>query len=70
MKKKYIISIFFPLSLLLLSFASAIGYTTDATEPDAKMGFIGAETCQECHEAQYESYSKSVHFQKSIKGTQ
>jgi len=70
MKKKYIIPLFFPLCLLLLSFTPAIGYTTDTTEADAKEDFIGAETCQECHETQYESYAKSVHSKKSIKGPQ
>ncbi len=68
MKRKYIISLFFPLSLLLLSFTLAMGATMETKETDGKSGFIGAETCKDCHESQYESYSKSVHFQKSIKG--
>jgi len=70
MKRKYMIPLFFPLGLLLLSFTAAMGDTTGTSGADEKMGFIGAETCQECHKAQYDSYSKSVHFQKSIKGPQ
>ncbi len=71
MKRKPIIVCLLPLSLLLLSFSlshSAASVETDET--DAHTGFVGAETCQECHEAQYESYSKSVHFKKFIKGPQ
>ncbi len=70
MKKNYLISLFFPLSLILLSFSLAFAYTTDTKDTTAKEGFIGAETCQECHETQYESYAKSVHFKKSVKGPQ
>lgn len=68
MNKKYIILFLFPLSLLLFCFSQAIGATTNTQEADAKLGFIGSETCKDCHEKQYESYSKSVHFKKSIKG--
>ncbi|MBM9606050.1 DmsE family decaheme c-type cytochrome [Desulfopila inferna] len=58
-----------PLSLLLLSlslFFSAAGEAQE-TEPG---GFIGAETCIECHESQYESYARSIHSRESIKGPQ
>lgn len=33
-------------------------------------GYIGAETCKECHEQQYATYASSVHAKKSIKGPQ
>jgi DmsE family decaheme c-type cytochrome len=69
MNKKYIISFFFPLTLLLLFLTRTIGYTA-SNEPDAHLGFIGAETCKECHEEQYNSYAKSVHSKESIKGPQ
>lgn len=70
MKRKYIIMFLVPLSLLLLSFSQAIGATASTQEADPSKGFIGAETCQECHESQYASYAKSVHFQKYVKGPQ
>lgn len=70
MKRKYIISFFFPLGLLLLSCTLAAGATAGSDETAEKIGFIGAETCKDCHETQYDSYAKSVHFKKSIKGPQ
>jgi len=70
MKRMYKILFLLPLSLLLLSFTAAMGDTMGSNGADDKAGFIGAETCQECHETQYETYSKSVHFQKYIKGPQ
>jgi DmsE family decaheme c-type cytochrome len=106
MKRKYIVFILLPLSLLLLSFSLAMGettgtksaggqvgyvgtsYTTDTKEPEGQKGpaepdsttniqaeegqmdFVGAETCGDCHEEQYASYAKSVHFNESIKGPQ
>ena len=70
MKRKYIISFFFPLGLLLLSCTLAMSATAGTDEKADKTGFIGAETCKDCHEAQYDSYSKSVHFKQSIKGPQ
>ncbi len=69
MKRKSIIFYLLPLSLLFLSFL--LSHAASSVETDnagANIGFVGAETCQECHEAQYESYLKSVHFHKSIKG--
>lgn len=68
MNKKHIILILFSSGLLLLSYSLAMAATADTPATDAKMGFIGAETCKECHETQYESYARSVHFKKSIKG--
>jgi cytochrome c553 len=72
MKKKHIIAFFFPLGLLLvlLAFTPGMGDTKEAKEADAKAGFIGGETCKDCHEEQYKSYSKTAHFQKSVKGPQ
>lgn len=70
MRRKFIVYFALPLSLLLLSFSVSIADTVSSGEPDDKAGFIGAETCQECHEDQYATYAKSVHFQKSIKGPQ
>jgi DmsE family decaheme c-type cytochrome len=68
MNKKYIILFLFSFSLLMLSTSLAMAATAGTPEADAKLGFVGAETCKECHELQYESYAKSVHFKKSIKG--
>lgn len=66
MKTKCIVYILFPLGLLVLSLASAKGeYPGETGE---KAGFIGAETCKECHEKQYDSYVRSVHSKESIKG--
>lgn len=68
MKRKYICFVLFPLGLLLFSLSQAMDAPENPQMADPGMGFIGAETCKECHEAQYESYSKSVHFKKAIKG--
>ena len=68
MNKKYIILFLFSFSLLLLSSSLTMGATEDAQVADPKLGFVGAETCKECHEQQYESYARSVHYKKSIKG--
>jgi len=70
MNKKKSILLIFPLGLLLLSCSLAMGADVSASAPDVKMGFIGAKTCKECHEKQYESYTRSVHYKKSIKGPQ
>ncbi|WP_167496467.1 DmsE family decaheme c-type cytochrome [Desulfopila sp. IMCC35006] len=70
MKRKHIILFFFPLSLLWLSCTLASSATTDPEPAVEKTGFIGAETCKDCHETQYASYAKSVHFKPSIKGPQ
>jgi DmsE family decaheme c-type cytochrome len=70
MKRKNRIISLLSMSLLLLSFSAAIADTTEPKEADEKTGFIGAETCKECHEEQYDSYSKSVHFKEAIKGPQ
>ncbi|WP_310599358.1 DmsE family decaheme c-type cytochrome [Desulfobulbus sp.] len=71
MKKTCFAVLLLPLGLLLLGSSPSTGDATDATEAaDAKKGFIGAITCKDCHETQYESYARSVHFQKYVKGPQ
>ncbi|SHI10866.1 decaheme c-type cytochrome, DmsE family [Desulfofustis glycolicus DSM 9705] len=44
--------------------------TITAAQTDEQLGFIGAETCQECHETQYASYARSIHSKKLVKGPQ
>ncbi len=68
MKRKYIILFLLPLSLLMLSFSLAMGQDAAMNTAGTKNGYVGAETCKECHEKQYETYSKSVHFKKTVKG--
>ena len=68
MKRKHIFLILFPLSLLLFSFSLSLGEETSKKETEAKIGLIGAATCKDCHEKQYESYAKSVHSKTSVKG--
>jgi DmsE family decaheme c-type cytochrome len=70
MKRKNKIVFLFPIALLLFSFSAATADTAEPKEADEEVGFIGAETCTMCHEEQYDSYSKSVHFKESIKGPQ
>ncbi|HMK42745.1 MAG TPA: DmsE family decaheme c-type cytochrome [Dissulfurispiraceae bacterium] len=57
--------------LLLLFIIAAVGIAFSASEaPDdpTKKGYIGAETCKGCHETQFETYSKSIHSKKAVKG--
>ena len=68
MKRKHIVIFLLPLSLFLLSFSLVVVEKSSAKEPETKEGFIGAETCKDCHTKQYESYSKSIHFKKMVKG--
>lgn len=70
MKMKNILALVVPLSLILLCCALAEGSAPGGKELDDKTGFIGALTCKDCHEAQYNSYAKSIHFKQSIKGPQ
>jgi len=65
MKRKYIILFLLPFSLFLLS-TQSLGAEGEMEE--TAMGFIGAETCQECHEDTYASYARSIHSRKVIKG--
>jgi DmsE family decaheme c-type cytochrome len=58
----------FPLCLLLFSFSLSTGKEITTKEAEAKKGYIGAETCKDCHEKQYDSYAKSIHSKKSVKG--
>jgi len=66
MKRKYTILLLIPFSLLLLSFAQAPA--TPVQNRDQQVGFIGTETCKDCHEDRYDSYVKSVHSKKAVKG--
>lgn len=68
MNNKKSILLIFPLGLFLFSFFSAVAVDAAYQETEVEMGFVGAETCKECHEKQYESYAKSVHSKKAIKG--
>ncbi len=68
MKRKHVILFLLPLCALFFSFSLAAGAETGAKDTMAKRSYIGAETCKECHEKQYESYAKSVHSKKSVKG--
>lgn len=70
MRRTFIVCCVFQLSLLLLSFSVSMADTASTGAANPGIGFIGAETCQECHEVQYATYAKSVHFHKSIKGPQ
>ncbi len=72
MNRKYIL-LLIPTSVFLLCnflfYAQAMADDTKAgAEPQKAPGFIGAETCKDCHEAQYDSYAKSLHSRKSIRG--
>ncbi|MDR0477566.1 MAG: cytochrome c family protein, partial [Desulfobulbaceae bacterium] len=65
MKKISFTVLLVPLGLLLFSSSPS---TSAAADARANTGFIGAITCKDCHERQYETYARSVHFQKSVKG--
>jgi DmsE family decaheme c-type cytochrome len=67
MKRKYVLLIF-QLILLLFSVSLSLGDDTGNKEADEKKGFIGAATCKGCHVTQYETYSKTVHSKKHVKG--
>ena len=67
MKKKQIVLFLFPLLLIFFSCSMPKDDKSSAKEPEAKTGFVGAETCKECHEKQYASYAKSIHSKKSVK---
>ncbi len=68
MKRTHFVLFLFPFCLLFLSFSLSMGKDTSTKEAKTKTGYIGAETCKDCHEKQYESYAKSVHSKKSVKG--
>lgn len=61
------ICVFFLIStvvLLLFSVSLSRSSEKEGKEP----GFVGAETCKNCHEAQYASYAKTLHSKKYVKG--
>jgi DmsE family decaheme c-type cytochrome len=66
MKQKMIILA----SLLLLFLLGSVSFSMSSndTTADEKKGYIGATTCKGCHETQYESYAKSIHSKKQVKG--
>jgi DmsE family decaheme c-type cytochrome len=68
MKKKHILLLLFPLFLLMFSVTMTLSSEKEIPATDNKKGYIGAETCKGCHEIQYESYSRTVHSKKSVKG--
>jgi len=69
MKRKHIILFLLPQILIFFSFSLALSKDMGSTkEKEMKNHYIGAETCKECHEKQYESYAKSLHSKKSVKG--
>ncbi len=67
MKKKHIVLFLFPLLLIFFSCSLPRDNRSNTKEPEATTGFVGAETCKECHEKQYASYAKSLHSKKSVK---
>jgi len=70
MMRIYFIWLFIPLNLLLFSVPQPLGASMSSQGTGEKSGFIGAETCKECHEKQYATYSTSIHFKKTVKGPQ
>ena len=68
MNKKHTALLIFPICLLFLSCAISKDPDKIPKEQEAKIGYIGAETCKECHAQQYETYAKSVHSNASVKG--
>ncbi len=70
MKRKHIILFLLPQILLFFSFSLALGKDMESAKAE-KMEtnhYIGAETCKECHEKQFKTYSNSIHSKKSVKG--
>ncbi len=65
MRKKHLVSLFIPIFFLLASVSLSWG-SEDTV--GIKEGYVGAETCQGCHETQYATYAKSVHAKKHVKG--
>ncbi len=66
MRKKHLVSLFITLLFLLAS--TSLSWSSEPTAELAKEGYVGAETCQGCHETQYATYAKSVHAKKHVKG--
>ncbi|HEX8950035.1 MAG TPA: DmsE family decaheme c-type cytochrome, partial [Dissulfurispiraceae bacterium] len=65
MQKKCAACVLFSFLVLLVS-ASVSGGSEAKT--GIKEGFVGAETCRGCHEKQYDSYARTVHSKKYVKG--
>lgn len=57
-----------PCLFFLLSFSPVMASHTGSMGPEAKTEETGAATCKDCHEKEYESYAKSIHSKKAVKG--
>src|ERR1700690_1688671 len=68
MQKKHLVFLLIPLLFLLASVSMSHSSDNATKEPIVKEGFIGADTCKGCHEAQYETYRTTVHSKKHVKG--
>src|SRR5271157_1525791 len=68
MQKKYIVFLLIPLVFLFTFVSMSRSSEKETKETTEKEGFIGAETCKGCHETQYETYAKTVHSKKQVKG--
>ncbi len=68
MRRLFVAGIF-QLTLLLMCSVFMVN-TASAVETGEGNSYVGAETCLDCHEEQYESYSISVHSRETIKGPQ
>lgn len=55
--------------ITFIAFVAAVPLSmSSAKEPDVSKGYIGAATCQGCHETQHASYVKSIHSKKQVQG--
>lgn len=68
MQKKHLIFILIPMIFLLISVSLSLSSEKGTKAPNEKEGFIGAETCKGCHEMQYETYTRTLHSKKHVKG--
>jgi len=64
MKRQYIVLPLFIFTLYILSRTPLCVAMTGVTDK----GFIGAETCKECHEDHFASYANSIHSRHAVKG--
>lgn len=57
------------LSCLLLMGAGASVGQAETPQSGVASGYVGADTCKDCHEAPYASYLKTMHAKKNIAGS-